>query len=76
MKFQIGKAVIFANRNQETLIVLPIAGIMVAVKIELFNVGGNGSVNIQSDIYEPDDVLVIGKVQRWIKEIETESTIS
>lgn len=76
MKFQIGKAVVFANRNQETLIVLPIAGLMVAVKIELFNVGGSSSVNIQSDIYEPEDLLVVGKVQRWIKEIEEESANS
>ncbi len=74
MKFQLGKTVLFVNRNQEALIVMPIAGVMVAVKIELFMVADHNSVNVQSDIYEPDDLLAIGHVQNWIKEIEKEST--
>lgn len=74
--FQFGKAVLKYAENGEALLVLPIAGVMVAVKVSLFDHDQNSSVNIQTDIYDPKDITVVGKVQRWIREIETQSTNS
>lgn len=74
-KFQIGKLVLVYGLNGEFLIVAPVSDAMVAVKVSLFD-HDEPSVTATVDIYNPTDIMIVSKVQRWMKEIEKESTVN
>lgn len=74
-KFQIGKLVLAYGLNGEFLIVAPVGDTMVAINVSLFD-HDEPSVTATVEIYNPSDIVVVSKVQRWMKEIEEESAIS
>jgi len=69
MHFQIGSMHIQASVKEQLLIIVPIGFTMIAVRFQLFRVSDNNSIKIDANIYQKDDPIVVGQVQRWLREV-------
>lgn len=68
MDFQIGQTFIKSMKGGRLVIVVPIGGHVIATRIEIFEIAPHNSIQAIVEIYNKEDIVVVDKVQRWMKE--------
>ena len=68
MNFKIGQMNIKVSKQEWIVITVPIGEQMLAIKAELFRMTEHSSVSVNVEIYNRDDITVVGKILRWMEE--------